>query len=301
MRNLYFFSVLCLGWICAIAQEVTPRRWTHLPVNTSFVAPGMAFSEGDVIFDPVLRAENVELERWTTLVAFSHSFALAGQTARVDMIPAWVEESWTGQVDGEPRSLTRSGFGDLNLRFSYNFIGSPALSGKDYVAYRQQRGPKTVAGAGLNVIAPTGEYRGDRLINIGSNRWSLRPQLGITHTRGPWSVEGTAAVWFWTDNTDYFGNTTRKQDPLYAMQGHLVYFLRPGAWVAGSLAWGEAGENSIDGERKQDETENLLWSFRAGFPVAPGTGVTFGWIRTNTRTDRGANVHSFLVTVSRMF
>jgi hypothetical protein len=293
------FVMVVMCWTVLIAQEISPRRWTHLPVNATFVAPGMAFSEGDVFFDPVLRAEDVKLESWTTLLAVSHSFAVANQTARVDVIPSWNEESWTGIVDGQDRSLSRSGFRDLILRFSYNFIGAPALSGKEYVAYRQRGVPQTVAGAGVNIIAPTGQYDQDRLINIGANRWSIRPQIGVTHTQGNWSVECTGAIWFYTDNDAFFGDTTREQDSLFALQGHLVYFFRPGAWIAGSAAWGESGENTVGGESKNDEAGNLLWSLRAGFPLTRKTGITLGHLSTDSRTDTGADVHSVLVTLSR--
>ena len=61
------------------------------------------------------------------------------------------------------RSVTRTGFGDLRLRFTLGLLGSPALSPREFV----RRTPGPALGASL-VVAPTGEYFPDKLINIGS-------------------------------------------------------------------------------------------------------------------------------------
>ena len=37
---------------------------------------------------------------------------------------------------------------------------------------------------------------------------------------------------FFTDNTNFVNESTREQAPIVALQGHLIYTIRPGFWVA---------------------------------------------------------------------
>ena len=38
----------------ALAQDLEPRRWAHIPVGTNIGGVGYAFTAGDLEFDPVL-------------------------------------------------------------------------------------------------------------------------------------------------------------------------------------------------------------------------------------------------------
>ena len=80
-----------------------------------------------------------------------------------------------------------------------------------------------VVGASLQVTMPTGQYDDEKLLNIGSNRWVVKPEIGISIPSGKWSFEFSAAARFFTDNNDFVGDVTFEQDPLYNLQLHLVY------------------------------------------------------------------------------
>ena len=72
------FLVL-LPALCAspcLAEELEPRRWAHLPINTNFIGSGYAYTEADIGFDPVLKIEDAELEMHTWLAKYIRSFAL---------------------------------------------------------------------------------------------------------------------------------------------------------------------------------------------------------------------------------
>ena len=62
------------------------------------------------------------------------------------------------------------------------------------------------------MIAPAGQYDDTRLVNIGSNRWSFKPEIGVSKAVGPWTLELAAAATFYTDNDDFNGGKTRSQD-----------------------------------------------------------------------------------------
>jgi len=51
---------------------------------------------------------------------------------------------------------------------------------------------------------PLGQYDDTRLVNVGNNRCSLKPEIGFSKAIGRWPVEFASAVTFYTDNTDFF-------------------------------------------------------------------------------------------------
>ena len=69
---------------------------------------------------------------------------------------------------------------------SANLYGAPALTLQDFARYQQD----TIVGATLFVTAPSGPVRPDRLINIGTNRWSFKPEVGVSKAIGPWDARG---------------------------------------------------------------------------------------------------------------
>ena len=95
------------------------------------------------------------------------------------MLPyAWISAS--GQVEGQVKSVERSGFADLGLRLSVNLLGAPALSLSEFRDYRQD----TIVGLSLVVTAPTGQYDSTKLVNVGTNRWSFKPGVGVSKALG---------------------------------------------------------------------------------------------------------------------
>ena len=73
-----------------------------------------------------------------------------------------------------------------------------------------------MVGAAIAVGLPLGQYTSERLINLGTNRWTIRPQIGVVHSRGPWSFELTGSVFFYTDNSEFWMDTQLEQEPLWA-------------------------------------------------------------------------------------
>jgi len=66
----------------------------------------------------------------------------------------------------------------------------PAIDREEFGQYDQ----RWVAGASVKMVAPTGDYEADRLLNLGSNRWSLRPEVGFSRAVRKWIFEGAASV-----------------------------------------------------------------------------------------------------------
>jgi len=294
---LFVLSIWGLPFIC-LAQELEPRRWSHLPTGANFAGAGYAYTEADISFDPVLRIENGEMELHTWAVKYIRTFELFEKSARIDLIQGYQKGRWTGLVDGVPRSIRRRGLADSVLRFAINLYGAPPLKGKEFAAYRAKVDVETIFGTALVVQLPTGNYMDDKLINLGTNRFTFRPQLGVVHNRGKWSMEFTGAVYIYTDNNDFFNGNKLENDPLYTSEIHLVYTIRPGLWAGAGAGYGYGGQSTVNGEKKNDRKENLGWGFSFGYPITPQLGVKVAYLGIRSQESIGQDSDSIGVALS---
>jgi hypothetical protein len=285
----------------AAAQDSEPRRWTHLPVGTNIAGVSYIFTDGDIHVDPTLRIDNARLEMHTLAASYSRYFGLAEMTARVDVQLPVQSGRWHGLLNGVETSVTRSGLADPRVRLSLNFVGAPALEGEAFQAYLASHEERTTAGVAVALRAPLGEYREDKLINLGENRWSVEPQLGVVHSSGPWSGELTGSAFVYTPNNDFFNGLTLRQDPLYAIQGHVVRTFGGGFWVSADAAYGRGGETEISGVDKEDLRSNLLYGFTVGFSLESGQSFRLGYLRREALNNVGLDAHNVLLTWSIRF
>ena len=153
-----------------------------------------------------------------------------------------------------------AGLGDPRFRVSVNLFGAPALSAKEFASYQQD----LIVGVSLQVSAPLGQYDDSKLLNLGNNRWSFKPELGISKAWGPWTFEVAPSVTFFSDNTDFFGGNTFAQAPIYAVQAHLLYTFQSGVWMALDGIYFAGGHTALNGVKSDNEQRNT----RAGFTLA---------------------------------
>jgi hypothetical protein len=244
----------------AKAQDAEPRSYSNTPVGLNFLIAGALYSKGKLAFDPDLSLADANFHSKTGLLAYVRSFDFAGQSAKFDVIvPATSFLAW-GLVDGLPRERAMAGLGDPRFRVSVNLIGAPALSAKNFANYRQD----LIAGVSLQVSAPLGLYDSSKLLNLGNNRWSFKPEFGISKAVGSWTFELAPSVTIFSDNIDFIGGNNFAQAPFYAVQGHILYTFQSGAWVALDGVYFSGGRTSLNGVKSDNEQRNT----RAGFTVA---------------------------------
>jgi hypothetical protein len=282
----------------AHAQDLEPRRWSQLPTGINFVGVGLGYSDGDISLDPVLQIEDASVELFTAGLAYVRTFGLFGRSARFDVSVPYADGHWEGLLQGEPASVRREGLMDPRFRLSVLLYGAPALNAGEFA---ERPRSNTVVGMGLSVAAPLGEYIDDKLINLGQNRWVIRPQLGITHTRGAWTYELTGSIFYFTDNDRFFQGTTLENDPLYAIQGHLIYTFRAGLWASLSMAYGDGAEPTVSGVRKESVTENWLSALSVGIPISRRQGLKLAYVWSRTQVPTGADMDTVLVSFQQMF
>jgi hypothetical protein len=245
------------------AQEAEPRSYSNAPVGLNFLIAGYAYSQGKIAFDPDLSIADAQFHAHTEALAYVRSLDVFGKSAKFDVILPYSSFSAHALVDGQPRAREMSGFGDPRFRFSINLFGAPALSVKEFPSYKQD----LIIGASLQVSAPLGQYENSKLLNLGNNRWSFRPELGISKASGPWTVEIAPSVTFFTDNTDFFNGSTFAQAPIYLVRGHIIYNFASGVWVSLDGSYFTGGRTALNGVRGDNEQTNTRAGLTLALPV----------------------------------
>lgn len=233
-------------------QDLEPRTYANTPIGLNFLIAGYGHLEGGVATDPALPIENTQVEVHSTVFAYVRSLEVFGKSTKFDVVVPYAWASGSATAIGQFREREVSGFADPRVRYSVNLYGAPALSLEDFKNYQQD----TIVGASLEVTAPGGQYDADKLLNLGTNRWSVKPEVGISKHLGPVTLELAGGVRFYTDNDDFFGGKVREQDSIYSVQGHLIYSFSHGIWAAMDATFYTGGQTTVDGVKGNNRLEN---------------------------------------------
>jgi hypothetical protein len=245
------------------AQDMEPRAYANAPVGLNFLIAGFGRTQGGVAVDPSIPLTNADIRINTVVLAYARSFDAWGRSAKLDIVLPRGDLSGTAELAGQPGRRDVSGWADPRLRLSINLHGAPALSMREFRAYRQD----LIIGASVYVWAPLGHYDADKLVNIGTNRWTIKPELGASKAVGRWILDAAVAAAFHGDNDEYLVNQTREQAPLYSVQGSVTYLFPSGAWAAVSGTWYEGGRTTTNGVRSNNEQSNSRVGVTLALPV----------------------------------
>ena len=249
-------GVLALGVFTAgsvDAQELEARAFSPAPIGTKIIVAGVGGQTGSILFDNSLDIDDVEADLTIGITAIGYTFGLAGRQARVlGVFPmAW------GRIDGligsTPQHQSLNGLVDPRIKLSVALRGAPALTRSEF-----GRAPrKTIVGASVTVMPPLGVYHEGQLINLGYNRWAIKPEIGVARTMAKWTVEGSAGLWMFTTNNHFFpGDARKEQDAIGSFQGHVSYALPRRSWVAFDATWFAGGASRVNGVESPDRQRN---------------------------------------------
>jgi hypothetical protein len=278
----------------AIAQEMEPRAYVPAPTGLNFAQVTLARSTGGIAVDPSLPLDNVDARINVATLGYLRTFALFGQTASIGGgVPyAWGEVS--GDVFESRKEVTRSGIGDARVRLAVNLLGGPAL---DRAGFARRKQTATL-GASVTVVVPTGQYDPERLVNIGSNRWAVKPEIGWYQPIGAWTFELAGGAWFFEDNDDFFGGQRREQAPLASFQTHVSYSFRRNLWLAGDLTWYSGGRTTVDGRRMADRQDSSRAGVTLSVPFARNYSVKMTWA-DGVSSRIGSDFTTYAITLQR--
>jgi hypothetical protein len=297
-RDLIKFSgavtaviALLLVAVQAHAGEIEPRAYVNTPVGINFLLAGYAYSDGGLSTSASSPIKDAKLTMNTGVLAYARTLDVWGKSGKFDAILPYSELSGSAVVAGQPRERKVSGFNDPLLRFSVNFFGAPALSLEEFANYQQD----VLIGASVQVSTPLGQYDKEKLVNLGNNRWFVKPDMGISKAWGALTLEFSTGVFFFSKNDDYFGGKTLKQDPLSTTQVHATYNLGRGVWAALSWAYDYGGRTTIDGVRSDDSHSNSRLGATLAVPVNRNNSIKlFGSTSLHTKAGTGFDLAGIL-------
>ena len=291
--------VMCSLWAAgAAAQELSPRAYWPAPKGTRVAVFGYIYLTGDVVMDPSIPITDGDSKMNTAFAAYLQTFSLWGRTANFLIEQPYSWGTTEGLMFGEPAKRDSSGFNDLAVTLGVNLLGAPSMTPAEFQELREN--PHPILGATLKVVAPTGQYYDDRLVNIGANRWAVKPELGYMIPLEPTLIlEFEAGAWFFGDDDDFLPGK-REQDPIYAGEVHLIKRLKPGFWASLEYNFWEGGRQTIGGNELDDVQRNSRLGGTLVVPIHPRQAIKFGY-STSVRHEFGGDYDQYLVTYTIVF
>jgi len=252
IAGLTFVAVAILPTSILSAQELVPAAYTPAPYGVNVLNVAAVYNDGDLAFDPSGPIEEGSARIGISTLGYIRTLKVVGRSANIGVIVPYMRGHLEGLYLGEPASADRSGLGDLGVRMAVNLFGAAAMSPKEFSTYRA----RTLIGASLIVKAPTGQYDPTKLINIGTNRWAFKPEVGIVRVMGRWAIDAYVGGWFFTTNDDFVGGMRLQRDPMLSTQFHVRYLFKPGLWAALDANYWRGGQTTVDGTTNDDLQRN---------------------------------------------
>lgn len=264
------------------AQDLAPRAYIITPVHTNAVNFTYTFSTGNLIFDGSVPITDATAKISVPILSLFHTINFFGRSANITASLPYGVGNFHGTVTGVEANAYRSGLLDSSYRFAVNIKGGPAMDQQEMSKWRQ----KTIVGASIKIIAPTGQYDSAKLLNYGSNRWAIKPELGLSQRWSHWVVDTYGALWFFTTNHDFFSqdpNAPRNslsEKSVFAFEGHLSYDVRPRCWISLDGNFWVGGRTGVDGvENAGTKQKNSRVGTTVSLPVTSHQAFKFSYNR----------------------
>ena len=254
------------------AQFTDPRFYSNSPVGVNQIELDYAYGRADASIDTSLIVQGAKLSLNQGTARYTRYFSLFHRTAWAQaLVPiAGLDGSVTGTNVG--RSII--GAGDSSYELVMLLRGGPALGVAQFENYK----PITSMGVSITITAPTGLYNPDKVLNLGSNRWSFKPEIGISHPFGlqqRWAVDAYANVSFFTDDTSYQGAEILRQEALTGLEGHISYAFTPNLWAAFDTRYSFRGDTSVNGVGQNDGQQNFVLGSEMNVSLGPRNVLVF--------------------------
>ncbi len=254
----------------ARAQGDGPRQLPLAPEGINVFVPTGMFMSGNFNPQQTVFVPGADIDVLAVPLTYVRTFSFGDRLARIYLTVPLASLDASAEVFDPIAGRTlvperrRSGSMDPMVTVHVGLVGAPALTLPEFV--KHPKGFQLYAILGTTI--PIGTYDADRLINLGTNRWSFRLGAGTVtpldqSKRTTW--ESANSIFLFTDNTDLRLADRRSEDPLFASENHLTHDFTPRIWGAVDLRYQVGGETTTDGV-PDDNLTNIL-----------GGGVTMGY------------------------
>lgn len=257
----------------------------------NFVILGYGYAHGNILFDPALPLEGTKANLHTFVGTYLRSINLFGTSGKMNVVVPYGIGNWTGTYTGIDTATSRSGIGDIRFRLSFNFFGAPALKSSEFKEYR----PKSISGMSIQIIAPTGQYFSDRLINLGSNRWVFHTQWGFSKNYQKWILESYISGWFYTVNNDFWGGNELSQRPILTLKFHGIRKFNNSSWLALDGGYGIGGRSRLNDELRDNRISTIRIGATYAIPIGLHHTFRINGI-TAIRLEKGADFDALSIS-----
>ena len=269
---------LCLMILSSkvLAQDLDPRAYTKVPIDITFAVLGFGYSYGNVITDPTIAIQDLNAKIESPILGIGQTFSLFGLTSQAYVTLPYTWAQATGLALGDERSTTRSGLADMKFRLSVLLLGAPATT---LTEFTKDPTKTIVLGLSLSIVAPTGQFFPDKIINIGTNRWSFKPELGLSYPVGKRTlIDLYTGIWLFTNNESFYpGSSVRSQNPLYVLQLDISYNVNPLMWAAIDVTYYIGGQSSINNVHNNDREDNVRVGATLNLPLNKKNSLKFAY------------------------
>lgn len=254
------------------AQFTDPRTYDNTPVGVNQLELAYAYAQSNASIDTSLIVAGAKLKLNAGTVDYTRYFSFLHCLA-------WVEASvplagLDGSVTGTKIHGSSTGAGDSSYQVAVLLKGGPALSVAQFADYK----PTTTVGVSLTISAPTGLYNAHKVLNLGADRWSFKPELAVSHPFGPeqkWEVDGYANAYFYTDNTSYLGTEILRQQALPGLEGHISYSFTNSLWASVDTRYSFRGDTFVNGVNQNNGQQNFTLGSEVNVSVNPQNSLAF--------------------------
>ncbi len=256
-------SLAVLASTALRAQEIEPRLYANAPVGVNFAIGGYAGTRNGFPIDAGLPITDPKLNTYSLVMAYARVLDLWGCSAKLSAQAPYTFLKGSATYGDDRLTREVNGITDARVRLAVNLYGAPAMNMKDFASYKQD----LVIGASVSVIAPTGQYDPERLVNIGANRWSFMGDLGASKALGRWIAELSTAVQAFTTNNEFYG-TTRAQEPVLSFKSSVIRNFPKGMWASVDATFFTGGASDLGTGTRTEFQSN--WRTGATFAMPVG-------------------------------
>ena len=246
-------------------QDLDPWVYGNLPVKMNSVACSYALAEGNILSDPSAPIQDFQTTTHKIVAGYLRTMDIFGKLGRLQVIVPFSFMSGTAKINGYDTAGTRKGFDDVRVRIGLNILGSPPILPQNFRTYRQE----FIFGASLVISMPLGLYYPEKIVNLGSNRWGFKPEIGASLRVGQFFCEVYTGIKFSTTNKEFIVNKTLKQAPLYSLQTHISHTFNNNIRAALSGTYINGGQTSINDNKQNDYIRHLRGGISVGYSITP--------------------------------
>ncbi|PRA61305.1 phenol degradation protein meta [Pseudomonas sp. MYb187] len=278
-----------------MAQADNARDWQNIPTDLNMVFGYYNRIDANTPIDTSLPIDGLSLDADLYLFRYARTFGIDGRSSGIQLLQTYADVSASFD-DARFFSGTKhnGGMGDTQIVFAHNFFGGPALTTEEYANWT----PETFMTGAVWLTIPNGDYDKDRVINIGANRWVVKPEIGFGTPFGPTWLEINTWVSLFGDNDDYQGSGKLEQDPLYAVEGHYSYTFNRALWASLDATYSAGGETKIDGVGQDNKQENVMLGASMGFMLSPQFGGLIAYSDTVSERNKSPDVNTWTLRLN---